>query len=159
MASRVNGDDLLETKEVLVGQLDTKVDLEEVQGALNECQQDIVKQLDEFKEVIQQEIQRSQDDTFKAIDMKADQLDMQQQLDQKVDMKNVEENCAERGVVDQIAEQLGQLAEQIDCKCDLQRYEDFEADQIREVNQFKEIMTKKSNIKDVCALLDMKSSK
>ena len=44
-------------------------------------------------------------------------------------------------------------------KCDLQRFEDFEAEQIREVNAFKDIMTKKSNIKDVCALLDMKSSK
>ena len=30
---------------------------------------------------------------------------------------------------------------------------------MREVNQFKEVLTKKSNIKDVCALLDMKSSK
>lgn len=81
IAERVNGNDLLETKEVLVNQLDAKVDLEEVQGALNECQSDIVKQLDEFKDVIQLEIQRAQDDTFKAIDMKADQLDMQQQLD------------------------------------------------------------------------------
>lgn len=43
-------------------------------------------------------------------------------------------------------------------KCDLQRFEDFEAEQIREVNAFKDIMTKKSNIKDVCALLDMKSN-
>lgn len=74
-------------------------------------------------------------------------------------MKNVEENCAERGVVDQLAEQLGSLAEQLECKCDLPRFEDFEADQVREVNQIKEVMTKKSNIKDVCALLDMKSSK
>lgn len=38
------------------------------------------------------------------------------------------------------------------------RFEDFEADQVREVNQIKEVMTKKSNIKDVCALLDMKSN-
>jgi len=40
----------------------------------------------------------------------------------------------------------------------LPRFEDFEADQVREVNQIKEVMTKKSNIKDVCALLDMKSN-
>lgn len=69
---RVNTNDLLETKEVLSGQLDSKVELEEVQSALNECQTDIVKQLDEFKEVIQSELQRVQDDTYKAIDMKAD---------------------------------------------------------------------------------------
>ena len=69
---RVNTNDLLETKEALSGQLDSKVELEEVQSALNECQTDIVKQLDEFKEVIQSELQRVQDDTYKAIDMKAD---------------------------------------------------------------------------------------
>ena len=69
---RVNTNELLETKEVLSGQLDSKVELEEVQSALNECQTDIVKQLDEFKEEIQSELQRVQDDTYKAIDMKAD---------------------------------------------------------------------------------------
>lgn len=44
-------------------------------------------------------------------------------------------------------------------KCDLQRFEDFETEQMRETNSAKEVMIKKSNIKDVCALLDMKSSK
>lgn len=38
------------------------------------------------------------------VDSKADSLDIQEQLDQKVDLKNVEESCAERAVVDQIAE-------------------------------------------------------
>ena len=38
-------------------------------------------------------------------------------------------------------------------------YEEFENDQNREVNEIKAVMAKKSNIKDVCALLDMKSSK
>ena len=44
-------------------------------------------------------------------------------------------------------------------KCDLSRFEDFESEQVRDINAFKETLTKKSNIKDVCALLDMKSSK
>lgn len=39
-------------------------------------------------------------DTFKMMDSKADSLDIQEQLDQKVDLKNVEESCAERAVVD-----------------------------------------------------------
>ena len=43
-------------------------------------------------------------------------------------------------------------------KCDLQRFEDFESEQIREINLMKDILPKKSNIKDVCALLDMKSN-
>jgi len=67
---------LLETKAALTGQLDSKVELEEVQNALNECQTDIVRQLDDFKEVVYQEINRSQADTFKVMDNKADSLDM-----------------------------------------------------------------------------------
>ena len=51
------------------------------------------------------------------------------------------------------------LLEQVDAKCELQRFEDFEGDQTREINGLKDMLTKKSNIKDVCALLDMKSSK
>ena len=58
-----------------------------------------------------------------------------------------------------MAETLKNLVEQVDQKCDLQRFEEFEAEQLRETNGFKDTMTKKSNIKDVCALLDMKSSK
>jgi len=67
---------LLETKAALTGQLDSKVELEEVQNALNECQTDIVRQLDDFKEVVYQEINRSQADTFKVMDNKADSLDI-----------------------------------------------------------------------------------
>ena len=54
---------------------------------------------------------------------------------------------------------MDSLVEQVDMKADQQRFEDFESEQIREVNSLKDIVTKKSNIKDVCALLDMKSSK
>ena len=118
VAHRANNDELMQTKEHLTGQLNGKVDLEEVQNALNECQNDIVRQLDDFKEMVQQEISRSQMDTFKMMDSKADSLDIQEQLDQKVDLKNVEESCAERAVVDQIAEQLSHLNQQIDMKLD-----------------------------------------
>ena len=58
-----------------------------------------------------------------------------------------------------MVETVNQLVEQVEMKCDLQRFEEFENEQVREINQFKDILTKKSNIKDVCALLDMKSSK
>jgi len=97
---RVNSTELIDTRTNLAGQLDTKVDLIEVQNALNECQADIVKQLDDFKVLIQGEIRDAQNETYKVLDCKADFLDMQQLLDSKVDLKNVEENCAERGQVE-----------------------------------------------------------
>ena len=44
-------------------------------------------------------------------------------------------------------------------KCDSHRFEEFEQEQTREVCAIKDSLIKKSSIKDVCALLDMKSSK
>ena len=76
LMQRVGTEELMATRSNLAGQLDTKVDLNEVQSALNECQADIVKQLDSFKEVIQGEIRDSQNETFKVVDCKADSLDM-----------------------------------------------------------------------------------
>lgn len=38
-------------------------------------------------------------------------------------------------------------------------FEAFKAVEVQEVSELKTIVAKKSNIKDVCALLDMKSSK
>ena len=85
-----------------------------MQNALNECQADIVKQLDQFKELIQSDIRVSQENVMKSIDCKADALDIQEQLDAKVDLKNVEENCAERSHVEQLAQTVDQLLESVD---------------------------------------------
>ena len=41
--------ELIETKGTFIAQLEQKVNLSEVQTALNECQQDICDQLTEFK--------------------------------------------------------------------------------------------------------------
>jgi hypothetical protein len=38
-------------------------------------------------------------------------------------------------------------------------FEAFKAIEVQEVGELKSLVAKKSNIKDVCALLDMKSSK
>lgn len=48
--------ELIETKSYFIAQLENKVDLKEVQSALNDCQQDIVQQLDEFKTTLNRDI-------------------------------------------------------------------------------------------------------
>jgi len=59
VSMRVNSTELMDTKTNLTGMLNNKVDVAEVQNALNECQADIVKQLDDFKMMIQAEIRNS----------------------------------------------------------------------------------------------------
>ena len=53
VAEKVPTVELLETKSNFIGQLESKVELNEVQSALSDCQQDIVQQLDEFKQSVQ----------------------------------------------------------------------------------------------------------
>lgn len=76
MSQRANCAELIETRSNLVGQLESKVDLHEVQAALNDCQADIVKQLDQFKEAVKEEIQEGQADVLRQLDCKADAIDM-----------------------------------------------------------------------------------
>ena len=46
-------------------------------------------------------------------------MDMQQQLDRKAETKAVDMNFAERDQVDQLVQNLNNILEQIDNKCDL----------------------------------------
>jgi hypothetical protein len=51
--------ELIETKSNFIGQLESKVDLKEVQSALNECQCDIVAQLEDFKTTLQRDLKQN----------------------------------------------------------------------------------------------------
>ena len=52
-----------------------------------------------------------------------------------------------------------QMEKLLNDKCDLSRFEAFKSIEVAEMTEVKGSLAKKSNIKDVCALLDMKSSK
>jgi len=52
------------------------VELKEVQSALNDCQNDIVDQLTEFKHSVNNEVLHSHHETLKILDSKAGALDI-----------------------------------------------------------------------------------
>ncbi len=93
--------ELLETKSNFIGQLEAKVDLKEVQGALNECQNDIVAQLEEFKNSIHKDLRQSQDDIFRMMDCKANAMDVQEQLDTKADTLEAKAQFADKARFEQ----------------------------------------------------------
>lgn len=159
LVERVPKNELQETKTNLLGQLQGKVELNEVQTALNECQEDIVQQLDEFKVSIQNEMRQMRGETDKSLDCKADALDVQQQLEQKADLRLIRENCAERDQFEQLVQNVNSIMEQLESKCDVQTFQRAIEDKVTHIEDLKNVVKKKSNIKDVCALLDMKSSK
>ena len=113
--------ELLETKSNFIGQLEAKVDLKEVQGALNECQNDIVAQLEDFKNSIHKDLRQSQDDIFRMLDCKANAMDVQEQLDTKVETLEARAQFADKTRFEQALQRLQSAEQMLSEKCDLKR--------------------------------------
>lgn len=113
--------ELIETKSNFIAQLENKVDLKEVQSALNDCQTDIVSQLDEFKMTLHRDIKHEQDDLIRMLDVKANAMDVQEQLDRKADLSHVKEQCADKLKLEQVLLRLQQAEQSLNEKCDLKR--------------------------------------
>lgn len=74
-------------------------------------------------------------------------------------MNDAKSFFADRQRFEQMLSNCQQIETLISEKCDLNRFEAFKAIEVQEMTEVKGSLAKKSNIKDVCALLDMKSSK
>ena len=61
-----------------------------------------MSQLNEFKQAMQEDMKQVQNQTYMALDNKADTLEINQLLDMKADAKAVEENCVDRNKVDEL---------------------------------------------------------
>ena len=68
--------------------IDTKVEIREVQQALNECQGDIRDQLKEFRETVNSEQKQTEADLRKIVDRKANVSDMHDALTLKADARD-----------------------------------------------------------------------
>ena len=93
LAEKAQAQDLAEVHARMSQSLDTKVDLREVQQALNECQSDIRDQLLEFRQSVQAEQRQAEADLRKIVDKKANVSEMQDALMLKADARNTPSNA------------------------------------------------------------------
>ena len=77
--------EMLSIKQNLLSQLDLKVDLKEVQGALNDCQNDLAQQLKDFKANVQSKLEQAELNATRLIERKADHKDLKNLIDKKLD--------------------------------------------------------------------------
>ena len=89
LIDKCNVSELLEAKSKIYTQLEVKVELKEVQNALNECQNEIVEQLSDYKKTIKNDLHQTESDIFKIIERKANVLDVQEALSLKADQRDV----------------------------------------------------------------------
>ena len=104
-------------------------------------------------------MRQMRNETDKSLDCKADALDMQQQLELKADLRLVREQCAERDSFEQLVQNVNSVMDSMENKCDMVMFTKTIEEKATKLEDLKNVVKKKSNIKDVCALLDMKSSK
>jgi len=68
--------EVLSVKQALTSMLDTKVDVKEVQSALNDCQADLAEQLSQFKQKIGDKLREQEIGLNRLIDRKVDHKDL-----------------------------------------------------------------------------------
>ena len=77
--------DLISTKQSITSLLDTKVDVKEVQNALNDCQSDLGEQLNEFKQKLADKAKEQEINLTRLIDRKVGHKDLKAVVEDKLD--------------------------------------------------------------------------
>ena len=106
-------------KSKILAEIETKVDLKEVQQALNDCQNDIVDQLQNFKKTVKTEIHQVESDLYKAMERKCNLLDVQEALAQKADHKEIQQQMVSMSDFQELLFKVDRLAKEVSSKLEV----------------------------------------
>lgn len=162
LSKKLDKKELIDFKGKIGKDLEQKVDLTEVQAALNSSQSDISSRFIEFKEEIKTIIRGHENEIFSLMNKKANVSDVNSALSTKADsnlvqsLMNQKLNLSEFEDIRKLVERLGK---DVDEKPNLRDYEKQMNILQNQMNDLIKELLLKANIKDVCTLLDTKSSK
>ena len=159
IVDRCSMQEVLSIKQSLMASLDSKVDVKEVQNALNECQQDLAEQLTSYKTKTTESLKNMEVSLNRIIDRKVDHKDLKQVVESKADRNEVVDKYAEKQEFIELREQSAELLRTVQTKVTKEHFDQYEKNIEQNINEILKQLGRKSSIKDVCALLDMKSSK
>lgn len=149
-------------KTKIVLQLDEKVDLLEVQNALNASQSDISARFIEYKDEIKTLIRNHENEIFNLLNKKANLNDVNVALNSKADnsiIQNILNSKIGAGDFENIAKTIDKILKEIDEKVGVRDFTQRFSETIGGIEELQRDIMLKANIKDVCTLLDTKSSK
>lgn len=150
--------EVLSVKQALTSMLDTKVDVKEVQSALNDCQADLAEQLSQFKQKIGDKLREQEIGLNRLIDRKVDHKDLQGVVDDKMDRQEAMNLFAPNNELHTLKMQSDDVVRLVEEKLESEKFTKFESSIEERVADINKQLSRKSNIKDVCALLDMKAN-
>lgn len=168
MSKKLDKEEFLAITEKILTELHNKADLADVQQALNNCQKDIITHFSEYRTEVSFLIKRHESQLLNAIEKKASLEEVATALSSKPDADLVQQALGKKIGVDDfytlkksfeiaIADLEQRLIEISNKNQSLESHESF--DEIKkQLVEFDKKILSKANIKDVCALLDAKSS-
>ncbi|KAL4493978.1 hypothetical protein ABPG72_021995 [Tetrahymena utriculariae] len=158
---KLDKNEFIDFRVKVLNSLEEKTDLMEVQNALNACQSDISQRFLELKDEIKNYIGENEANLLQILDKKANFVDVQQALSQKADNTNVLNLLATK-VSSQEIEDMRKMVEKVFRECEdkvnLKDFDHFANQANLAIEELQRDMLLKSNIKDVCTLLDAKSN-
>lgn len=106
IVDRCSMQEVLSIKQTLLLSLESKVDVKEVQNALNECQQDLAEQLTQYKAKSTETLKTLEVNMNRLIDRKVDHKDLKAVVDNKADRVDLMEKYALKQDYDEMRTQF-----------------------------------------------------
>ena len=162
ISQKVKKSDLIEIKNDLINRWESKVDLSEVQNALNSLQTEVANRLINTKLELQNTISSAQEYMNHQLAKKINTEDMNELLNSKVDynqMRQVIENKANRSDFEAMRDALDRLIRDIDNKAsnkELQNHIEFTRSSIEDIT--KEII-QKAKSRDLISVAEEKANR
>lgn len=113
IVDRCSMKEVLSIRDTLLLSLDSKVDVKEVQNALNECQQDLAEQLTAYKAKTTDNLKNMEVTLNRTIDRKVDHKDLKQVIDSKADRVELVEKYAQKSEHDEVRDQFMELVRSV----------------------------------------------
>ena len=160
-AKKIDKKDFLEIRAKLVAQIDEKVDLFEVQNAINTIQSDFSTKFIEYRDELLSEMKNHESSVLEMISKKANLSEFSNSLSTKADMSALQSVANQKvGIIE--FEDLKKLTEKLlkeyEEKVSVKVFEKMVGSTKKSTESLSKDLQLKANIKDVCTLLDAKAS-
>ena len=118
--------EVLSVKQSLTAMLESKVDVKEVQSALNDCQADLAEQLSQFKQKIADKLRDQEIGLTRLVDRKVDHKELQGLADDKMDRQEAMNLFAPNNELQTLRMQSDEVIRLIEEKLEKEKFMKFE---------------------------------
>jgi len=158
IVDRATLSEVLQIRANIEKQVDKKVNFTDVQETLTNSKTELVEKLGEVKKQLTEKLQGFETQFTRVLERKIDHHDMKIMIDEKMDRDDTLNNFVSREDFEPVRKQVHDAAHDIQFKLNQDHFEQFDQQMEQKLADIVRQLGRKSNIKDVCALMDMKAN-